>query len=47
MRQVADGGKRGVVLDLDSPLPGRFTVADAAGADALIARIADRLTEQC
>jgi L-methionine (R)-S-oxide reductase len=31
------------VLDLDSPLPGRFAPADAAGAEALIARIAARL----
>jgi GAF domain-containing protein len=28
------------VLDLDSPLPGRFAPADAAGAEALVARIA-------
>jgi L-methionine (R)-S-oxide reductase len=31
------------VLDLDSPLPGRFSAEDAAGADALVARIAVRL----
>ncbi len=31
------------VLDLDSPLPGRFTDADARGAEALIARVAERL----
>ncbi len=31
------------VLDLDSPLPGRFTAADARGAEVLIARIAERL----
>ena len=31
------------VLDLDSPLPGRFSAADASGAEALIARIAVRL----
>ena len=28
------------VLDLDSPLPGRFSAADQAGAEALVARIA-------
>jgi L-methionine (R)-S-oxide reductase len=33
------------VLDLDSPLPGRFAPADARGAEMLIARIADRLIE--
>ncbi len=31
------------VLDLDSPLPGRFDSDDAAGLEALIARIASRL----
>lgn len=31
------------VLDLDSPSPARFTQADAAGAEALIGRIASRL----
>ena len=31
------------VLDLDSPLPGRFAAADQAGAEALIARIAAAL----
>ena len=31
------------VLDIDSPAPARFTAADAAGAEALIARIAARL----
>ncbi|MEQ1725111.1 MAG: GAF domain-containing protein [Sphingopyxis sp.] len=31
------------VLDLDSPTPGRFAAVDAAGAEALIARIASRL----
>lgn len=31
------------VLDLDSPLPARFTAADQAGAEALIARIAAAL----
>ena len=29
------------VLDLDSPLPGRFTADDQTGAELLIARIAD------
>lgn len=37
------GGRLVGVLDLDSPLPGRFAPADAAGAEALIARIASRL----
>ena len=40
---VADDRLIGV-LDLDSPLPGRFTATDAAGAEALIQRIAARLT---
>jgi GAF domain-containing protein len=31
------------VLDLDSPLPGRFTVDDQSGAEALIARISGAL----
>ncbi len=31
------------VLDLDSPLPGRFTMIDAEGCRALCARIAPRL----
>lgn len=31
------------VLDLDSPVPSRFTVEDQAGAEALIARIAASL----
>lgn len=30
------------VLDLDSPLPGRFAAADAAGAELLIDRVAAR-----
>ena len=30
-------------LDLDSPIPGRFTAADQAGAEALVARIAAAL----
>ncbi|WP_033074659.1 GAF domain-containing protein [Sphingopyxis sp. MWB1] len=31
------------VLDLDSPLPARFSAADQAGAEALVARIAPAL----
>ena len=31
------------VLDLDSPLPGRFTTEDQAGAEALVTRIAAML----
>ena len=31
------------VLDLDSPLPARFTDADQRGAEALVARIAEAL----
>ncbi|WP_422060027.1 GAF domain-containing protein [Sphingopyxis sp.] len=31
------------VLDLDSPLPGRFTTEDQAGAEALVARVAATL----
>lgn len=31
------------VLDLDSPVPGRFSPADQAGAEALVARIAAAL----
>jgi L-methionine (R)-S-oxide reductase len=41
---VADGHLVGV-LDLDSPIPQRFSAVDAAGAEALIARIAMRLME--
>lgn len=33
------------VLDLDSPLPGRFAAEDADGAETLIGRIAARLAE--
>lgn len=40
---ILDGDRLIGVLDLDSPLPGRFTAADAAGADALIERIAAQL----
>lgn len=32
------------VLDLDSPVSGRFSAADAMGAETLVARIADRLS---
>jgi GAF domain-containing protein len=32
------------VLDLDSPIPDRFTAIDQAGAEALIARIASALS---
>ena len=31
------------VLDLDSPLPGRFDAADAAGCEALVALLATRI----
>jgi GAF domain-containing protein len=40
---VLDGDRLIGVLDLDSPIPARFTAADAAGAEALVARIAARL----
>ncbi len=40
---VADDRLVGV-LDLDSPLPGRFSAADQAGAEALVARIAGAFT---
>ncbi|MDZ3831590.1 MAG: GAF domain-containing protein [Sphingopyxis sp.] len=39
---VADGELIGV-LDLDSPLPSRFTAADQIGAEMLVARIAGAL----
>lgn len=39
---VADDRLVGV-LDLDSPLPARFTEADQRGAETLVARIADAL----
>jgi GAF domain-containing protein len=39
---AADGGLAGV-LDLDSPLPGRFDAADVAGCSELIQRLAGRL----
>lgn len=34
------------VLDLDSPLPARFSAADAAGAEALVATLAPALSGQ-
>ena len=40
---IVQGDRLIGVLDLDSPLPGRFTASDAAGAEALIQRIAARL----
>lgn len=40
---IAEGRLVGV-LDIDSPSPQRFTPEDAAGAEALIARIAARLS---
>ncbi len=39
---VADGRLLGV-LDLDSPEPGRFDAADAAGCEALMALLAPRI----
>lgn len=39
---IHDGALLGV-LDLDSPLPGRFDAEDAAGCEALVALIAPRL----
>lgn len=39
---ITEGRLMGV-LDLDSPLPARFTAEDQAGAEALIARIAGAL----
>lgn len=40
---ILDGERLVGVLDLDSPNPGRFSPADAAGAEALVARVAGRL----
>lgn len=40
---VVAGGRLIGVLDLDSPLPSRFTADDQAGAEALVARVADAL----
>lgn len=42
---IVSNGKLIGVLDLDSPLPGRFSAEDATGAEALVSRIADRLVE--
>lgn len=42
---IANGALVGV-LDLDSPTSGRFDAADAAGLEALVARVATRLTAQ-
>jgi L-methionine (R)-S-oxide reductase len=39
---IVDGVLK-AVLDLDSPLRARFTADDAAGAEALVARIASRI----
>ena len=38
----ADGGLKGV-LDLDSPIPGRFDAEDVAGCGELVQRLASRL----
>lgn len=43
---VVDGDRLIGVLDLDSPLPGRFAAADATGAERLVSRIATRLSAQ-
>jgi L-methionine (R)-S-oxide reductase len=40
---IVTGGVLKAVLDLDSPALARFTPEDAAGAEALVARIADRI----
>lgn len=40
---VVAGGRLIGVLDLDSPLPSRFTADDQAGAEALVARVAGAL----
>ena len=40
---LLDGDRLIGVLDLDSPRTARFTAQDAAGAEALVARIAARL----
>lgn len=39
---IVDGALKGV-LDIDSPSTARFTADDAAGAEALVARIATRI----
>jgi len=43
---IMNDGRLVGVLDLDSPLPSRFTPADAVGAEALVARIGARLAEK-
>lgn len=40
---VIKGGQVTALLDLDSPLPDRFTLADAAGAEMLVAALLDRI----
>ena len=40
---VLRGGAVVAVIDLDSPIPGRFTAEDAAGIEALAAILAERI----
>jgi len=40
---VRRGGRTIAVIDLDSPLPGRFDEEDAAGCEELAALLADRI----
>lgn len=40
---IIDQGRLIAVLDLDSPLPGRFDAGDAAGCEALVRILAPRL----
>ncbi|WP_085810297.1 GAF domain-containing protein [Sphingomonas sp. TZW2008] len=40
---IVSGDRLVGVLDLDSPLPGRFTPADAAGCEAVAALLAGRI----
>jgi GAF domain-containing protein len=40
---VIRGGAVIAVIDLDSPLPGRFSAEDAAGIEALAQAIAERI----
>ncbi len=40
---IVDGGRLVGVLDLDSPTPGRFDAADAAGCEAIAALLAARI----
>ena len=40
---ISDGDRLIGVIDIDSPRPDRFSAADQAGAEALVARIARRL----